>query len=770
MKKIFIIICISFSVIKTYSQNVGIGTTSPNAAAQIDISSTTKGVLIPRMTEAEKNAVASPPQGLLVFNTSSNSFQYYNGASWINISHSGIITGVNNRVPKFTGFWGLGNGMMTDDGNGVSINSSGAAANSAAMLDISSSTKGILIPRTSSATRVTIPAVKALMVYDTTTSSFWFNDGLNWIEALNGNSGWKTTGNAGTAVSNFIGTTDNNPLYFRVKNINAGILDSATSNTALGFRTLDSANAAASQYNSAFGFKALQNNITGLSNTAIGANVLQLNKKGIENTALGFQAAYNNDSNYLVSIGSYSGYSNTTGYLNTFIGTSAGRNNVTGNRNTFLGINTGFYSTADNNTFIGAETGSFNFNGSSNTAIGNSAMLFNWGGGNNNTAIGNKALSNNNIGFSNVAVGTDALRNQANRSNIVAIGDSALMNNGVGATLSTHGIQNTALGSKTLMGNTTGHNNTATGYLTLYSNTSGFYNTASGAVAMFFNTTGSSNSAFGRMALYSNSSGAGNTAVGLGALYSNSTTNENTAVGYQAAFNNTTDYMVSIGSYSGYANTSGTWNTFIGTSSGRNNSTGDNNAMLGINSGQNSNGNNNTFIGALSGTANLIGSSNVTLGYNAQTGAAFSNAIAIGANASVTQSNSMALGGIGGNAVSVGIGVTAPQATLDVNGFTKLGSSSPKIQIKKLTGTSPSVQGAIITIPHGLVSDKILSVRVLLEVSADTYFPEGYSSSGLPGHEYHYYIGPTDIYIKAETGNSSLILSKPLKILITYEQ
>jgi hypothetical protein len=228
--------------------------------------------------------------------------------------------------------------------------------------------------------------------------------------------------------------------------------------------------------------------------------------------------------------------------------------------------------------------------------------------------------------------------------------------------------------------------------------------------------------------------------------------------------------MVSVGSYSGYSNTSGTWNTFIGTSSGRINSTGDNNTMVGLNSGQNSNGSNNTFIGTLSGNTNLIGSNNVTLGYNAQAGAAFGNAIAIGANASVTQSNSMALGGTGGNAVKVGIGTTAPQATLEVNGYTMLGSASPKIQTKKITGTSPSTQGGVVTIAHGLNSDKILSVNILIEEAPDYYFPESYGATGLPNREFYYFINPTHISIQAHATNSSLILSKPLKIFIIYEQ
>ena len=75
-------------------------------------------------------------RGLMVFNTTSNSFQFYNGVQWNNISHSGIITGTNNKIPKFTGFWGLGNGMMTDNNLGVSINTTNAVADPSALLDL----------------------------------------------------------------------------------------------------------------------------------------------------------------------------------------------------------------------------------------------------------------------------------------------------------------------------------------------------------------------------------------------------------------------------------------------------------------------------------------------------------------------------------------------------------------------------------------------------------------------------------------------------------
>lgn len=78
----------------------------------------------------------------------------------------------------------------------VGINATGAAPDASAMLDITSTISGLLIPRMTSVQRTAIllPAT-GLKVYDTTTGSFWYFNGTIWVEILNANTGWAITGN-----------------------------------------------------------------------------------------------------------------------------------------------------------------------------------------------------------------------------------------------------------------------------------------------------------------------------------------------------------------------------------------------------------------------------------------------------------------------------------------------------------------------------------------------------------------------------------------------
>src|SRR6478752_8016012 len=82
MKSYVLLLTIIFSCRFGHAQNVGIGTTSPNNSAALDIRSTTKGLLIPSMTTSQRFAIPTPPNGLMVYDTDKNEYYHYDGSGW----------------------------------------------------------------------------------------------------------------------------------------------------------------------------------------------------------------------------------------------------------------------------------------------------------------------------------------------------------------------------------------------------------------------------------------------------------------------------------------------------------------------------------------------------------------------------------------------------------------------------------------------------------------------------------------------------------------
>src|SRR6188768_2194190 len=82
MKNAIILVCLLFSSFAGYSQ-VGIGTKNPDSTSVLDLSSTTKGLLIPRMTTAQRNAIISPAMGLQILNVDDMCLDIYDGRQWI---------------------------------------------------------------------------------------------------------------------------------------------------------------------------------------------------------------------------------------------------------------------------------------------------------------------------------------------------------------------------------------------------------------------------------------------------------------------------------------------------------------------------------------------------------------------------------------------------------------------------------------------------------------------------------------------------------------
>ncbi len=265
-------------LITTTTAQVGINTTTPSPGALLDISSTDKGLLAPRVDIIDLNTIlpitGGSTESLLVYNTNTTTgkgFYYWNGSKWIGMGgdndwklagNSGTTAGTDfigttdaqdvviksNSIERVR--IGTTESVINENGNSynfrVETNNQTSALfvdgtndnvglgtnspNTSSQLELADNDKGILINRvtltaTDDASPVTSP-VNGLMVYNTVTASsgatqvlpgFYYWDSGNWI-AMGGTNGrdWSLLGNAGTNPStNFIGTTDNTAFVLR---------------------------------------------------------------------------------------------------------------------------------------------------------------------------------------------------------------------------------------------------------------------------------------------------------------------------------------------------------------------------------------------------------------------------------------------------------------------------------------------------------------------------------------------------------------------------
>lgn len=299
----------------------------------------------------------------------------------------------------------------------VAINSTAANPDNSAMLDITSTTKGMLIPRMTTAERtaITTPAT-GLLVYDNTLSLFYFYTGSAWAPIATSGSDWSINGNSGTTSgTNFIGTTNNTSLDIRTNNIihtriritgqievlntgnsvylgeNAGINDDLSNRRSTGV-----------------GYNALASVVSATGNTAVGYQALKLTTAG-NNTGIGYQVLS----------------ANTTGDWNSAMGQNAMVNSTTGAWNVAVGAQTlSGSNTGNSNVAVGYNSLSGNTSGSENVGIGPNALTGNTSGSN-NIAIGSGALTSNTTGINNIAIGRLADVSSGNLTNAIAIGYNA---------------------------------------------------------------------------------------------------------------------------------------------------------------------------------------------------------------------------------------------------------------------------------------------------------------------------------------------------------
>ncbi|NOT51626.1 MAG: hypothetical protein HOP10_10145 [Chitinophagaceae bacterium] len=505
----------------SFSQNVGIGTTTPTAKLHIRGSSDISQLFI------DANSTQSADQPLLKLRNSSGADLLWMHSDNAANTFVGLNTGrFNNATGGATGnsFFG----SLAADSNTIGANntvvgrealfSNKAGDNATAIgyqaMQYTNSTTGSF-----SNTNIAV-GYQALRGSTTAGSNTGTgNTAIGYQSMLNNSTGFNNTAYGRNALLSNTGGDNNTALGYQSLNDNTTGLN----NTATGFQSLY--NNADGDRNTAYGTSALLSNVAGNNGTAFGNGAMSLsNNQGssFTNTSVAF--------GYEALRGSVSASANT-GTGNSAIGYQSLRNNSSGDDNTAMGYNSLITnSTGSANSTVGYLSLGDNSTGSQNTAIGWQALRNNTTA-DSNTVMGARAMLDNTTGSRNVAIGTNTLLETVAGSNGTAIGYNAMGNYNNTATPFTN--FNVAVGYGALFGEpnnaasiNTGNNNTAVGYLSLYSNGSGDNNTA-----------------IGKEALYNNSNGSFNTSVGMFSLLNNYGSDRNTAVGYSAgsAFVNADD-------------------------------------------------------------------------------------------------------------------------------------------------------------------------------------------------------------------------------------
>lgn len=394
--------------------------------------------------------------------------------------------------------------------------------NGGSLLELESTTspyKGLLLPRISLSSTTSWglggSGAAGMVVYNSNVSitgstaypvlpggiGFYSFDGTGWVGAAQASAitgkFWGLTGNAGTVDgTNFLGTTDNIPLTFRVNNTMAGRLDGT--NAFLGYQA---------------------------GGTGTVANIL-----GSGNVLLGYQAGYNTEA--ATRLGSYSSYNVIQGYQSGY-----GRTDVVSQYNIIMGYQASYgYAGANDNIIMGRQAAynTTSAGGFSNNIIMGYQAAYNLGNGGgapaNGIALGNQAAYNmgnggngpsdfiylgRQAGFSNTGASYDiAIGNQAGYTNTGAPGNIFV---GRKAGYFTTGGSNTIIGYQAGSGSASngGASNTLIGYQAGTAN-SGSNNALVGYNAGSSNTTGSGNTFIGYSAGSTNTTGSTNIVIGSG--------------------------------------------------------------------------------------------------------------------------------------------------------------------------------------------------------------------------------------------------------------
>ncbi|MCB0640417.1 MAG: hypothetical protein KDC44_02200, partial [Phaeodactylibacter sp.] len=246
-RSIIIVWMLLLSWSTTLSAQISINTddSAPDASAMLDVKSTDKGILLPRMSSAERNNITAPTAGLILFDTDTESFWFYNGISW---------TDLNTSIATTT------------------------------FIDADQDTKIELEEGADDAINFDM-------------------DGTHYLKMINGK-----IANSNQRYNVYLGGAAGYTDDLIGDNRNVGIGDSSMFltttgrfNTAIGYRSMYSNTTG--RENASNGYQALSNNTIGQGNVAIGYNAMLSNITSDNNVAIGWEADVQEGLTNAVAIG-----------------------------------------------------------------------------------------------------------------------------------------------------------------------------------------------------------------------------------------------------------------------------------------------------------------------------------------------------------------------------------------------------------------------------------------------------------------------------------
>ncbi|MEM0991581.1 MAG: tail fiber protein [Bacteroidota bacterium] len=275
---------------------------APDSSAMLDIRSTGRGILIPRLSTSERQNIADPAIGLMVYDSTARAFYYFNGMGWLEL--------LSNSVT-----------LLADTDNDTKIQVEESADEDVIRIDLGG------------------------------TEYFKLDSGR--VEVLN------TFGSV--YIGEEAGSSDNYTIDRNSVGIGTKVLKNNTdggSNVGIGFRALE--NNTEGFGNTGIGYFSLNGNTEGQSNVGVGYYSLGSNTSGRENTGVGYFSLGNNTTGRNnTAFGYVSLINNATGEGNTAIGQSSLNALENGSYNTSIGNRAGNDAEGSYSIYIGNEAGRY---------------------------------------------------------------------------------------------------------------------------------------------------------------------------------------------------------------------------------------------------------------------------------------------------------------------------------------------------------------------------------------------------------------------------